>query len=214
LIDSQGGDGYRRNPMLRIRFVCVRPKFKKEGEFQMANSNLFRIAGYAAFLGPLLWIIALGAAVINPTITVILFGVASIVFLVVIYALYVIHRAEASGLALVAALLSAVGLIVSLFTGDPSVPANATLYGISTVVFGGGIILFGWLAYKSAKMPRGLAIAALIAGIISLIAGIAYLGGTGMADLANLLNTLSIIPFIVWMIWLGRLFLSGKQATA
>jgi hypothetical protein len=63
-------------------------------------------------------------------------------------------------------------------------------------------------------MPRGLAIAALIAGALSLIAGFLYMGGAGMLDIANLLNFGSIIPFFVWMIWLGRIFLTNKRATA
>ena len=180
----------------------------------MSNSNLFRIAGYAAIVSPLLWVVALGSGVVNPALTGTIFAVASIVFLVPVYALYIVHRAELSGLALGAALLTAIGLIVTLFAGDPAVPANATLYGVSAVIFGVGIVLFGWLAYKSTKMPRGLAIIALIAGALSLVSGFAYLGGPGLLDLANLLNFASIIPFFIWMIWLGRLFLSGKLATA
>lgn len=180
----------------------------------MSNNNLSRLAGYAAIVGPLIWIVALGAGAVNPAITGPLLVVGTLVFLVVVYALYFVHRVESSGLALGAAFLTTVGMIASLFAGDPSVPANATLYGVSTVVFGVGIVLFGWLAYNSAKMPRGLAIAALLSGVISLAAGIAYLGGSGLLDLANLLNFGSIIPFFVWMIWLGRLFLSGKLATA
>jgi len=180
----------------------------------MSNSNLFRIAGYIAILTPLLWVGAFGLGAVNPALTGLLLAVASIIFLVPVYALYIVHRAESSGLALGAVILTVVGLIVSPFAGDPTVPANATLYGGSSIVFGIGVFLFGWLAYKSAKMPRGLAIAALIAGVLSLVAGIAYLGGTGLADLANLLNFGLIIPFFVWMIWLGRLFLSGKLMTA
>jgi hypothetical protein len=188
----------------------VKSKTKKEGDLQMSNNNLSRLGGYASFLTPLLYIGGFALSAVNPALVPLLLAVASIVFLVVVYALYVVHRTESSGLALGAALLTAVGLIVSLLAGDPSVPANAMMYGISAVVFGVGIILFGWLAYKSSKMPRGLAIAALIAGALSLVGGFFYLSGTGMLDLANILNFVSIIPFFVWMIWLGRLFLTGK----
>ncbi len=180
----------------------------------MSNNNLFRIAGYVAILSPILWVVAFGAGAVNPALAGPLFAVALIIFLVPVYALYVVHRAESSGLALGAALVTAVGLIVSVLAGDPNNPANSTTYGISAVVLGVGIVLFGWLAYNSAKMPRGLAIAVLISGVLSLACGIAYLGGPGLLDLANLLNFGSIIPFFVWMIWLGRLFLSGKLATA
>jgi hypothetical protein len=188
----------------------VKSKTKKEGDLQMSNNNLYRIAGYAAILTTVLWLGGFGIGAVNPALVAPLLAVASIVFLVVVYALYVVHRSESSGLALGAALFTVVGLTVSLLAGDPSVPANAMMYGISAVVFGVGIILFGWLAYKSSKMPRGLAIAALIGGALSLIAGFFYLGGAGLLDLANTLNFGSIVPFFVWMIWLGRLFLTGK----
>jgi len=79
---------------------------------------------------------------------------------------------------------------------------------------GAGIVLFGWLAYKSTKMPRGLAIAALISGVLTLLGGITYLAGIGTTVLGNLVNFGAAIPYFVWMIWLGRLFLSGKLAKA
>ena len=178
----------------------------------MSNSNLFRIAGYASILTIVLWLGGFGIGAVNPALIGPVLAIASIVFLVVVYALYVLHRAESSGLALAAALLTAVGLILSILAGDPNTPNNI-VYAISAVVFGIGVMLFGWLAFNSAQMPRGLAIAALLGGALSLIAGFFYLGGAGMLDLANLLNFGSIIPFFVWMIWLGRLFLAGKLAT-
>ena len=75
----------------------------------MSNNNLFRIAGYAAIVSPFLWIAALGSGAANPAFTGPMLAVASIVFLVPVYALYVVHRAESSGLALGAALLTAAG---------------------------------------------------------------------------------------------------------
>lgn len=180
----------------------------------MSNSGLFRMAGYASLVTTLLWIVSLGVGSVNPALASPIFAAATIVFMVPVYALYIVHRAQSSGMALGAALLTAVGLIATLFTGDPAVPANAILYEFSYVVFAIGIVLFGWLAYHSAKMPRGLAIAALVSGVLSLVVAIAYAGGTGMAEIANLLNYGSNIPFFVWMIWLSLVFLSGKLATA
>ncbi len=180
----------------------------------MSNSNLFRIAGYCAILTPVLYIVALGVGALNPALTSPLLVVATIMLLPVVYALFVVHRAESSGLALGAALLTAVGFIVGIFAGDPSVPANAPLYGGSSIISGAGIVLFGWLAYKSTKMPRGLAIAALITGVLSLLVGITFVAGLGATNLGNLLNFGLIIPYFVWVIWLGLHFLSGKIATA
>ncbi|CAG0953554.1 hypothetical protein GPROT1_00276 [Gammaproteobacteria bacterium] len=179
----------------------------------MSNRNLFRIAGFSTFLTLVLYLGGFGVGAANPALVGPFLAVASIVFLVVVYALYVVHRAESSGLAIGAALLTAVGLIVSVLAGDPNTPTNI-LYAVSAIIFGVGIVLFGWLAYNSAKMPRGLAIAALVAGALSLSAGFFDLGGNGLLDVANLLNFGSIIPFFVWMIWLGRLFLTGKLTTA
>ena len=180
----------------------------------MSTSTLFRVAGYSAIVTLVLWIGGFAIGAVSPALVGPALALAAIIFLVVIYALYLVHRTESSGLALGATLLTALGMIVSLFAGDPSVPTNAFFYGTCTVVFGVGIVLLAWLAFNSPKMPRGLAIAVLIMGIMSLVAGVFYLGGAGMLDIANLLNFGSIIPSIVWMLWLGRLFLSGKMATA
>jgi hypothetical protein len=198
-----------KRSIIRLREI----KNQIEGENEMSNSNLFRIAGYASILTIVLWLGGFGIGAVNPALIGPVLAIASMVFLVVVYALYVAHRAESSGLALAAALLTAVGLILSILAGDPSTPNNI-LYAVSSIIFGVGIILFGWLAFNSAQMPRGLAIAALIAGALSLIAGFLYMGGAGMLDIANLLNFGSIIPFFVWMIWLGRIFLTNKRATA
>ena len=174
----------------------------------MSNSSLFRIAGFCAILSLVVYVVAFGLFSTNAGLMTTSFIVATVALLVVLYALYVVHRPESSGLALGAGLITAIGTIASLFAGDPAVPANAFLYGASSVVFGVGILLFGWLAYKSSKMPRLLAYIVLFAGALSLLTGLLFLAGS--SDLGNQLNFASILPFFAWMIWLAYLFLTGK----
>ncbi len=180
----------------------------------MLSNNLFRFAGYAAILSAVLTVVAIGVGItsdMNNMLGLVCSIASSILFVPVVYALYLVHRAQSPGLALAAAILTIVGDIASIFF-DPAAPANAPLSGIITVILGIGVLLFGWLAFGNNQMPRGIPIVVWLAGGLVVLSGILFL--IGSVELGGLVSFASVIPFIVWAVWLGTYFLSQKFATA
>ena len=100
------------------------------------------------------------------------------------------------------AALSSVG---GLFL-DPA--AITPALGAVGLLFAAGMGALGWLALRSPRMPRGLAILALITSALALTQAIAAFAGAG-ADLFGLLNLILTLPYVAWLLWLGRLWLAG-----
>jgi hypothetical protein len=178
----------------------------------MSNNNLFRIAGWCALLTVLLTVVSLGIFTASPTssLAVILTMVGVVVLTPVFYALYVVHRSESAGLSLAGLVLwiaAAVLQIISLAN-----PTNSALYAVAGMAFALPILIFGFLAYRSTRIPRGLAVVVLLTGVVWLIAGaISFNGQTTLAVVTNLVAT---VVWLVWLVWLWRVLTSQKTETA
>jgi hypothetical protein len=178
----------------------------------MSNNNLFRIAGWCAILSVLLmgsFFVASSIAPTSPVAVILAFlGVAAITL--VFYALYVVHRSESAGLSLA-------GLVLWVLAGVLDItsllnPTNTILYAADSLLFSLPFLIFGFLAYRSAKMPRGLAWMALLSGVFWLIAGAASFIGSPSIGMVASLGGFAFL--LAWLIWLWRVFWSGKLATA
>jgi hypothetical protein len=177
----------------------------------MNTNKLFQIAGWCALVTALLMVaihvVPSGTAGGVGLITTIAF-LLGITF--VFYALYVAHRAESAGLSL-AGLISwilAVGLnLISLVS-----KLSAVLMNIGLLLWLLPFLVFGFLAWRSKRMPRGLAVAAFLAGISLLIATIA--GMMGSDSIVNVVNLVADIFMTAWLAWLAIVFLSKKFAAA
>jgi hypothetical protein len=88
--------------------------------------------------------------------------------------------------------------------------SSTFLSGLWYLLFSLPFLIFGFLAFRSARMPRGLAVLALLAGVIGFIAGVA--GWLVSLDMADNLNTLSIPFMLAWEVWLWRVLVSKKFA--
>ena len=178
----------------------------------MSNNKLFRFAGRCALATVLLTLVVWGFYITAPTSSLILIlGVLTMFVLTpVFYALYVFHRSESAGLSLVGLVLwvvAAVLQIVSLLA-----ITNNFLYAIASLVFALPLLVFGFLAYRSTRMPRGLALVTLLTGIVWLILGaVSFNGTTTLAMVGGVASTLFMV---VWLVWLWRLFTSGKLVTS
>lgn len=178
----------------------------------MSNNSLYRTAGWCALLTALLTVVVFVIFTVAPTssLTLILGVVSLLVMTLVFYALYVAHRSESAGLSLA-------GLILWIVAGVANIaslanPTNNALYAVSTMAFAVPILIFGFLAYRSPKMPRGLAVVALLTGVVWGLAGaVSFNGPTDIAMAANLAAT---VFWLVWLVWLWRVFSSGKLAAA
>ena len=175
----------------------------------MINNQLFRIAGWCALV----------VAVLMLAIHVVPSGTSSIVGMIielgimlgltlVFYSLHVAHRAESAGLSLAGLVLwilafgmNLIGLAGSLSTFLGTV---GSLFWLLT------FLIFGYLAYRSNRMPRGLAVVAFLIGISLLIESVASLMGS--EGVVNVVALVADIFMLVWLVWLGVVFLSKKFA--
>jgi len=178
----------------------------------MANKNLFRLAGWCALVAVLLLVAVFVTLSVAPTSPagMILAIVGVLVLTPVFYALYVTHRAESAGLSLAGFVLWIPAAAVDLYS--LANPANTFLYNLDCILFSLPFLIFGFLAYRSARMPNGLAVMGLLSGIFYLLTGVA--GFIGSATLGMVASLGSFVFMVIWLVWLWRIFVSGKLATA
>jgi uncharacterized membrane protein YwaF len=136
--------------------------------------------------------------------------ISLLLLIFVFYALYIAHRTESKGLSLAGLILliAAIGVdIVSMANYG-----NITLSNLWYLLLSLPFLIFGFLAFRSQRMPRGLAVVALLAGVTFFIAGV--VGLLGSPDMADNISLLSILLMLVWLVWLWRVFLSEKMTTS
>jgi len=174
----------------------------------MFGKNFFRIAGWSALV--IILLNALDMLIFpsgKPTGTEMILEIVSLlVFTFVFYALYLSHRPESAGLSLA-------GLILWLPAFGVNLAAilnfgNTFLSNLGTLLFSLPFLIFGYLAYRSTRMPRGLAVVALLAGVFYLVTGLAEL--VGIVAIAEVGGLVSIVLLVVWAVWLCIVFTSKK----
>ncbi len=174
----------------------------------MPDAKLFRIAGWCALLSVLLLVGAIFSFAIAEWVGVGFEYASLLALLVVLYALYVVHRRDSAALSLVGLILLPVALVADAVSGANY--GNATLVNIWYLTFSLPFLVFGFVIFRSARMPRGVAVLALLVGFVYLVAGAGgFLQG---ADFADSVSALALLPMVVWLVWLGRVLLSGRLA--
>ena len=175
----------------------------------MSNEKLFRIAGWCALGCVAAMVAALILLMFVPSFGIILEILFLLMLIVVFYALYVTHRSESSNLSLAGLVLAGLAILADLI----SLLSDGTAFLVSLwyLMLALSLLIFGYLAWSSSKMPRGLAIAALVAGGFFLLAGFA--GFLGSAAFAGTVSLIAILAMLVWLIWLWRVFWSKTPVT-
>jgi len=179
----------------------------------MENNRLFRTAGWCAFASALFMVLAMlsfifAGAAPSAGMVGMSFEVISLLLLVfVFYALAVAHQPESKWLGFTGVILLVVALIVDIVSQQVN---NTMLFGLWYLLFSLPFLIFGYLGFRSAWMPRVLAILALLAGLTYFIAGV--VGLLGNSNLADSISTLSILFVLVWSVWLWRVLISKKFA--
>ena len=175
----------------------------------MSSNVLARVAGWSSILSVLVFVVSFILTGLNSgkdtPLTTVLFLVSNVLIVPVFYALYVFHRAQAQMIALIALILGTISMVLALFAPTPT--SNPLLFQASSALFGIAILIFGYLGFQNAKMPRALAISAILIGVVALAATALALSSNAMSDMLGLVL---IILYLVWALWLGWLFLKGK----
>ncbi|MEO8356283.1 MAG: hypothetical protein ABI621_10230 [Chloroflexota bacterium] len=195
----------------------------------MSNNNFLRIAGIAGILSIVLGLAGFMTA--GPTGTpsgslfVTLTIASSLAGIIFVVGLYLLFRAEAATLSLVAVGVSVVGGLLSIITGVfMTYDFNNPLLAISDIsIYIVGLGLFTWLGYQSRKMSRVLTMVGVLAALSGLGAYILKLGAgvdaitTPNAPLAGVATIFFYAYFLlayVWVLWTGYLLMAGKTKMA
>jgi len=176
----------------------------------MSNNKLFRNAGWCALAGAIFFIAAfvsfpLGLGMLGGIFEILSFLAVVVVF----YGLYLTHGNEAKGLSLAGLVLAVAAIIVAIVVLVTNLPALANLWYLLLAL---PFLIFGYLAYRNDRMPRGLAIVELLAGVLFLVAGLG--GFISGPDFADSLSLFAELLMLVWLFWLWRVFLSKKFSAA
>jgi len=182
----------------------------------MNNQFFIRIGGIAAMVSAVLYLLSIGLwmnadpAGAPPALASTAYAASTICFLVTLYALYLVHRREASTPALVTTLLLAVSMVASLFI-DPTDLSNPLIL-VLTVLYGVGSLLLAWLAQRSPQMPRGMAILLLAIGLLTLVMLPFMLSGA--TELVGIMNLVVGLVYVIWLLWLGWRFVQNQTMAA
>jgi hypothetical protein len=173
-------------------------------------TKLFRIASWCALVTALLMllipVVQSGPSAIGMILNIVILLGITFVF----YVLYIAHRVESAGLSLVGLILWLFSLVLTL-VGFLTTLSNS-LSSVGSLLWALPFLIFGYLAWRSARMPRLLAVLALLIGVLYLLLGVAgFMGSAGFTNVGNLVGDILMLG---WLVWLWRLFLSKKFAAA
>jgi hypothetical protein len=172
------------------------------------NSRLSRLAGWAALLSGIFMLLAvvsfpLGAGMLGGALEVIFLLLTILVF----YALYLAYRPESAGLSLAGFVLLVLAIVADLISMVNY--GNALLSNVWYSLFCLPFLIFGVLAYRDSRMPRGLAVVSVLTGAAYLIVAVA--GWLGQQPVIDTVELLAILLVLAWLFWIWRVFWSGRM---
>ena len=187
----------------------------------MEKNSLFRFAGWSAYVS--------AAATILGAVTLVIFfsvgdpygkinDVSSVIIgltaMLILFALYQIHRTSAPMVSLIAFLIGALAMLVAAVLQAWLVLSGTNFGTIVTLmfgVFGASLATFNWLAYSNETLPRGLAWTGIAAGIGYVLVTAGFIHGVSDHLLTYIGGALAIIAYPVWAFWLGRIWLRNTK---
>ncbi|MBI5824136.1 MAG: hypothetical protein HZB18_08930 [Chloroflexi bacterium] len=186
------------------------------------NANPYRLAGWSGYLS--------ATATIIGAVTLVIFfsigdpfgkinDVCSVVIgltaIVILFALYQLHRSAAPTISLIIFLVGALAMLAAAVVQTLLV-INGTNFGmivtISFGVFGASLIGFGFLTLVNQILPRRLSWWGIAAGIGYVLVITGFILGGENHPLTYLGGLVAVVAYSVWAIWLGRVFLKSNQA--
>ena len=185
------------------------------------NKNLFRLAGWSAILSAIATIVGAVTLVIffnvgNPygkinDVSNVIIGLTAILIL---FALYQIHRVSAPTVSLIAFLTGAVAMLIAAVLQALLILSGTNFGTIVTVmfgVFGASLLTFNWLANSNRTLPRALAWTGIAAGLGYVLVTAGFLLGGPYDMLTYIGGAFSVIAYPDWGFWLGRIWLRNAN---
>lgn len=189
----------------------------------MSNNNLFRLAGWSAYLSAIATILGFVTIIaffmvgapfgkINDVISVI----GSLVIIPILLALHHLHRSHVPAASLGALLIGMIAMLVAAtlqtllvfkaITYEQTAVTVPSAYG----VVGLSLITYNYLAYANETLPRKLAGWGIVAGFGYVLVIMGFILGGQNHPLTYIGGLASVIAYSVWAIWLGRVFLKSN----
>ena len=188
----------------------------------MSNNTLFRIAGICGILSALAMLVLSFASDPNNGMSPVFAVPNAVLGIIFVAGLYFLYRNEASALSLAATAISVIGYLLFVvasvmrlaFPSPVSAAADISVYIL-------GLALFSWLAFRTHKMPRPLA----VVGFLAALAGVGSyvlmsVTGASVTSMENLPPVLMALYFVyllgvvVWLAWTGIGLLRLKSEAA
>jgi hypothetical protein len=174
----------------------------------MSSNNLYRIAGIAGILSAVL-MLAFSSAADPATGAPLLYTAASFsVGIILVAGLYMLYRSEAPTLSLAASAMQVT------FPHPMLAAADITIYIV-------GLSMFCWLAFRTHKMPRLLAVVGLVAALAGAVSyvvmastGTVFTGYENLSPVLMALFIVYLIGVVIWLVWTGISLLRMKPAAA
>lgn len=185
------------------------------------SSNVFRIAGIAGILSAALMLV-LTFTSSSSTMPLAFTLLSTVLGIILVVGLYLLYRSEAAGLSMAAVAISVIGYLLFVVASLMKLSFPSPLLAAADIcVFILGLALFSWLAYRTRKMPRLLAIIGFLAALAGVGSYVAVATtGADFTDMANLppavmlFYALYLIGVVVWLAWTGLALLRLKPEMA
>ena len=188
----------------------------------MSSNNLYRIAGIAGILSAIL-MLAFSAVADPATGAPLLYTVASAaVGIILVAGLSALYRSEASALSLAAGGISVIGYVLSVVASLMQVTFPHPLLAAADIaIYIVGLSMFSWLAYRTHKMPRLLAVVGFIAAlagvgsyVVMATTGTVFTGFENLNPVLMALFIVYLIGVVIWLAWTGISLLRMKPIAA
>ena len=188
----------------------------------MSSNNLYRIAGIAGILSAIL-MLAFSAVADPATGAPLLYTVASSsVGIILVAGLYALYRSEASALSLAAGGISVIGYVLSVVASLMQVVfPHPMLAAADIAIYIVGLSMFSWLAYRTHKMPRLLAVVGFLAAlagagsyVVMAITGTVFTSYENLPPVLMALFIVYLIGVVIWLVWTGIGLLRMKPTAA
>ena len=176
----------------------------------MNTQSLFRYAGIAGLVSIATFFLILVLPAVgggaNSVLAMSLYAVNLLTSIVTLFALYVVHRNESPTISMTAFAAATASSLLS-FGADYMNPASPLMLVVTTL-YVIAALLYGWLGLRSARLPRGIGVIALVVGSVAAFSAAAALAGA--IDLAGMSLMAANLVWVGWFVWLSYYFLTSK----
>ncbi len=186
----------------------------------MDKSSLFRLVGWSAYVS--------AAATIIGAVTLVIFfsagdpfgimnDISSVVIgltgIIILFAMYQLHRSVAPVISLVAFAVGALAMLTAAVLQTLLVTIRLDFGVITTYtfgVFGASLVVYGYLVIANKTLPRGLGWWGIVAGAGYILVTTGFILGGPNSNLTYIGGLTSVIAYPTWAIWLGRVLLKSS----